>query len=234
MLNAKYPAALAAATSLCLLVTSTALGQDARKQDGRDSAEAEQVIKGWKEKPQQVAREMLKKYGAPQEVTEQRLIWHDNGPWKRTELINEEIDHQFPMPHKDMLLQAIAYEVPADKFDDLAAFDGSVIAERTRGEIGARCDKEEANNLAVNLAHEIVTGKRSVEDARKTYGEQIVAMASGKPAPLTAKLNVQAQRGAGDPDRITLAQATVEDVKQKMKKQEQQKKEQLKQEEQKQ
>lgn len=49
------------------------------------------------------------------------------------------------MPHKDMLLQVIAYEVPADKFDDLAAFDGSVIAERTRGEIAARCDKEAAN-----------------------------------------------------------------------------------------
>jgi hypothetical protein len=63
----------------------------------------------------------------------------------------------------------------------------------------------------------------STADARKTYGEQIVAMASGKPAPLTAKLNVQSQRDAGDPDRITLAQATVEDVKQKMKAQEQKK-----------
>lgn len=58
-------------------------------------------------------------------------------------------------------------------------------------------------------------------------------MASGKPAPLTAKLNVQPKRGAGDPDRITLAQATVKDVKQKMKTQGQQKKEQMKQEEQK-
>ena len=41
---------------------------------------------------------------------------------------------------------------------DLARFDGSVIVERTRGEIGARCDKEEMNYLALNLAHDIVTG----------------------------------------------------------------------------
>jgi len=56
------------------------------------------------------------------------------------------------------------------------------------------------------------------------YGEQIVAMASGKPVPPTTRLNVQAQRGACDRDRITLAQATVENVKRKMERQTQPKK----------
>jgi hypothetical protein len=53
--------------------------------------------------------------------------------------------------------------VPPDKFDELAEYDGSVIVERTKGEIAARCDLEGANFLALNLAHEIVTGKRSVD-----------------------------------------------------------------------
>jgi hypothetical protein len=227
MLKPKFQVALTTAASLSLLTSISAFGQDPVNRGARDSARAEEVIKNWKDKPQQVAREVLKKYGAPQEITEQRLVWHGNGPWKRTELINEEIDHQFPMPHKDMLLQVIDYEVPSDKFDELAAFDGSVVAERTRGELAARCDKEEANILALNLAHEIVTGKRSVEDARKVYGEQIVASASGQPAPLTAKLNVRSQRGAGDPDRITLAQATVDKVQAMMKAKEQEKKRQM-------
>ncbi|MGQ0560790.1 MAG: hypothetical protein ACT443_02830 [Gemmatimonadota bacterium] len=62
---------------------------------------------------------------------------------------------------------------PWDKFDDLAAYDGSVIAERTKGVLSARCDKEGANFLALNLAHEIVTGRRTVEDARARYAEEI-------------------------------------------------------------
>lgn len=57
-------------------------------------------------------------------------------------MVNEEIDHSFPMPHKDVLLQVINYRVPPDKFDDLAEYDGSVIVERTKGEIAARCDGE--------------------------------------------------------------------------------------------
>ncbi len=65
-------------------------------------------------------------------------------------------------------------------YDDLAMYDGSVVLERTSGEISARCDKEGANFLALNLAHDIVTGKRSVQDARKMYGEQAIAMMAGR------------------------------------------------------
>lgn len=186
-------------------------------QQGKASPQAEQVLKNWKEQPRKVAQEMMKKYGQPNEVTEQRLIWHNTGPWKRTELINEEIDHEFPMPHKDMLYQVVNFEVPADKFDDIAKFDGSVIVERTRGELGARCDKEGANLLAVNLAHDIATGKRSVEEARKIYTEQIIAMANGEPAPLTQKLAFQPPSKAGDPGEMTMDKATAQNVKQKMK-----------------
>lgn len=39
-----------------------------------------------------------------------------------------------------------------------------------------RCDKEPANFLAVNLAHEVATGKLSVDDARKQYAESIAML----------------------------------------------------------
>lgn len=217
MPQVKYPVVFFAAAFILLLTSVPALSQQQDKKGGQDSAKVEKVIKDWKEKPQKVAREMTKKYGTPQEITEQRLVWHNNGPWKRTELINEEIDHEFPMPHKDMLMQVISYEVPAEKFDELAEYDGSVIAERTRGELAARCDKEAANFLALNLAHEIVTGERSVEEAREAYGEQIVAFAKGESAPLMEELNFRPQRTAGDPDKTTLDKATVEEVKELMK-----------------
>lgn len=85
---------------------------------------------------------MIEKYGAPNEYTESMLIWNNNGPWKRTIVYKEEVDHHFPMPHKDVLEQFVNRNVPVEKFTELAQYDGSVIVERTKGEISARCDKE--------------------------------------------------------------------------------------------
>ena len=100
--------------------------------------------------------------------------------------------------------QVISYRVPPEMFDELAAFDGSVIVERTKGELSARCDQEAANFLALNLAHEIVTGKRGVEDARREYAAQIKAMMEKRPAPLTERLMFTPQMNAADPDRPTM------------------------------
>ncbi len=96
-----------------------------------DQTAIEQFISGWKSKPQELARQMIAKYGQPNEATAMRLVWHNNGPWKRTELVNEEIPHNFSKPHTDMLYQTINYRVPPDKAGDLAKYDGSVIVERT-------------------------------------------------------------------------------------------------------
>ena len=131
------------------------------------------------------------------------FYWHYPGVWKRTEVVNEEIPHNFPLPHTDMLLQAIDYPVPPGIFDELAAYDGSVIAERTKGELAARCDREEANFLALNLAHDIVTGIRSADQARQFYLE---VMREQKPAEYLQGLRFQVPRTAqGDPDRQILA-----------------------------
>jgi len=116
---------------------------------------------------------------------------------------NEEIPHNFPKPHMDMLLQSTDYPVPPDKFDALAAYDGSVIAERTKGELAARCDMEEANFLALNLAHDIVTGIRSVAQARQFYAE---VMQEKRPTEYLEGLRFQVPRTAqGDPDRQLMA-----------------------------
>ncbi len=139
-------------------------------------ADAQQVIMKWKMKPMQVAKQMMVKYGPPDEVTRERLIWHGKGPWTVTEIVNEEIPHSFPKPHTDMLFQAVNYRVPPGFFDELAFYDGSIIAERTKGQLGARCDMEEANFLAINLANEIVQGKKTVAEAREFYAEAMREM----------------------------------------------------------
>ena len=168
---------LAAATAVLSMAVWTNAQDRAKPMRGSD---ANSVIQSWKSMPREVAQKMIARCGEPYEVASQRLVWHRNGNWKTTELVNEEIPHDFPMPHKDMLKQTIAYRIDSDRADDLLAYDGSVILERTKGEIAARCDKEEANFLAINLAHDVATGQRSVDDARKFYAESIMAMMKGQ------------------------------------------------------
>jgi len=132
-------------------------------------ADAKSTIAKWPEVSRMVAQMMIDKYGQPHGVTPDMLVWKNNGPWKRTIVSRETVQHNFPTPHPDLLEQFINYKVPVDKYDDMAAYDGSVILERTKGEMSARCDAEGANFLAINLGNDVATGKRTTEQARAYY-----------------------------------------------------------------
>lgn len=136
-------------------------------------------LSSWHEASQAAAQDMVDKYGQPDGVTDRMLVWNNNGPWKQTIIYKEAVQHDFPTPHPDVLEQTINYDVAVDMFDDLAEYDGSVIVERTAATMAARCDKEEANFLALNLAHDILTGERSVEEARTYYADTMQAVMGG-------------------------------------------------------
>ena len=161
----------------------------------------DEVLASWPETPREVATTIMDKYGQPDGVTESMLIWHDTGPWKRTIVYRDVVQHNFPVPHSDLLEQFIDYDVPVEMFDDLAAYDGSVIAERTKGELSARCDKEVANFLAINLAHDVVTGQRSVEEARQFYADTMQAVMNGETPPYTQAFQFELPSGTPNPDQ---------------------------------
>jgi hypothetical protein len=155
----------------------------------------------WPKASRDAAAFMVGKYGPPAAMTSELVVWNKTGPWKRTIIYKKEMPHDFPMAHTDVMQQWIDYKAPVDKYDELATYDGSVVLERTSGEMSARCDKEGANFLALNLANEVATGKMTVAEARTKYGEQIKAMMEKKPAPLTEKLMVPAMTSTGDKDK---------------------------------
>ncbi len=164
------------------------------------------------------ANEIIKKYGRPNEANPKRLIWYDNGPWKRTVVYRHEIPHNFPQPHTDVVEQFIDYHVPPEKVSELAKFDGSVIVERTKGEVSARCDMEAANFLAINLMHEIVTGKLTAEQARKVYTETAAAYVVSRSAPYAEAFQFQLpQEATNDTDETTIAGAMVRQTVEKAK-----------------
>jgi hypothetical protein len=168
----------------------------------KDSAAVEGLLADWPEVSRKAGEATIQRYGRPTGATPTLLEWENAGPWKSIILSREPIDHQFPMAHQDVLEQVINYRVPPDKFDELAKYDGSVIVERTKGTMSARCDKEEMNYLALNLANDIVTGKRSVEDARAFYAKTAKAFKGGEKHPYTQRLQFKVERGGtADPDK---------------------------------
>ncbi len=150
------------------------------------ATQAEELTRGWPEASRKAIKHMTDTYGPPATVGAGMAIWGETGPWKRTVVFDKEVPHHFPMVHPDVMQQWVNYEAPVDKYDDLARYDGSVVMERTTGEMSARCDKEPANFLAINLAHDVATGKRTVEDARMEYGKQVKELMAGNKSEYTS------------------------------------------------
>jgi hypothetical protein len=180
--------------------------------------DVEQIIADWPKPQQNVARQMLDKYGPPNEATPTRLFWHRNHPWKRTELTSDAVVHHWPTPHTDFLTQYIDYRVPPELTHLITMFDGSIVVDRTRGEVAARCDSEAANVLGLNMVHELVTGKRTVQEARHTSEQNTVAYNAGRAAPYAERLLFEVpQGGTEDLDESHLAGSVLQQAVGKLK-----------------
>lgn len=150
------------------------------------------VISQWPQGPRNTAEKMVRKYGLPSGLTQSQMIWENPPyPWHEIIVYRRTINHDFPKPHQDYVEHVVLYEVPEAKFDDLANYDGSVIAERTQGTLAARCHTEWANILALNLAHDVIEGRKDVEEARQAYARAVVQKMQGQSPALTQYLNFQ-------------------------------------------
>jgi hypothetical protein len=172
--------------------------------------EVEEIVDGWPKNPQESAKRLIDHYGEPNEYSASQLIWYNTKDgWKRSVLSKEEVPHHFPAPHTDYLEQFIDYRVASKWFSPLAEYDGSVMAERTKGELSARCGGTSMNFVAINLAHDIMTGKMSVKEARDEYTRLYKAHKEGKTTPYAQGFQFELPEGAtGDPDVVTLNEAS--------------------------
>ncbi len=159
------------------------------------------MLASWPAKQRESGMMLIAKYGEPSVMGDQAMIWYNKGPYLRIHLARTEVMHNFPMPHPDYLTSTVKHSFPSGKLDELARYDGSVWFHRTRGELSAQCDKEEANNLALNLAHDIATGKRTVADARAFYAKTAMALMAGdKSSPYLSGIMFRQEPNSADPD----------------------------------
>lgn len=178
---------------------------------------AQEIIQAWPPASKKGAEKLLKHYGAPNEATPTKFFWYRVGPWSRIELTADQMLHKFPTTHVDYLTQYVDYPINPDKIADLLKFDGSVIVDRTAGQIGGRCDNEAANTLTLNLAVEVMEGRRSVEDAREFFAETLAAYSLGRDAPYAERLLFDPSTGTADPDEEIIQGAMMNQLGEKVK-----------------
>ncbi len=142
-------------------------------------------LAGWSPEHKDAVKEMIEKYGKPNESTPTMFVWHNNGPWKKTIIYKEDLDHRFPKKHSDYIQHFVNYKCPANKFNDIASYDGSIIIERTNGVMSVRGYKESLNILALNIANDIISGKKTVEEGREFFTRSLVEYGRGTKSDYT-------------------------------------------------
>lgn len=162
--------------------------------------EVASLAPGWPESSQAAVRSMLEKYGQPNERTSTSLIWTAVAPYKRITIYREAVSHKFPILHDDVIEHVVSYRIPIDRTSELTKFDGSISFNRTAGELSVRSDKEAMNILALNLASDILSGKRNAANARVEYGKRTVDLLNGNKTAQTENLQFIAQNNTGDTD----------------------------------
>lgn len=160
------------------------------------------AIESWPESSKNAVSAMITKYGLPSAVTNEALGWGQTTSFKNTMVFKDEVKHSFPAEHHDVLLQTIDYRVPTGKVGALTEFDGSLIIDRTKGQLSARNEREEMNYLAFNLADKIVRNEMSVEEARLEYSKGFEALESGNTSNKNlSALNFKTAGKTADEDR---------------------------------
>ena len=197
--------------SLILLIGLGKLSAQGNKMSKDKTAMMMPDVSSWPEASRMAVKEITDKYGKPDGVTKDELIWMKKGVWKKICINKKESKHSFPIEHTDMMQTTISYKVPMDMMDELGKFDGSVTFDRTQGTMSARCDKEGNNFLALNLANDIMTNKKTVEEARKAYGDIVKEKMNGANPVYMQKLTFSTQENTADPDLNTTG-LTKEDV----------------------
>jgi hypothetical protein len=161
---------------------------------------ARSIIRDWPADSQNAAGAMIDKYGVPDLAGGTMLVWRDREPFNRIVAFRDPVKHMFPFEHNDVLLEEVRLKVPLDKVAEVLRFDGSLLIDRTRGTVASRADKESNNLIALNVANDIIQGKRDVESARRFTSDTQALALSGKSSAYAEKLQFEPKLDTAEPD----------------------------------
>lgn len=196
--------------------------------DQQAASKAASLTQGWPEASVDAAKDMVAKYGEPDESTSEMLIWKSNiAPFKEIRVHKTVYTHKFPLLHQNALEHVVEYKVPTDKVDNVLQFNEAIIIDRNKGLMSSFADSEPMNILALNLANDVIEGRLGAEAARVKLGKETLNFMNGEKEALTSVLSFGGQfqtpdvgetvtnkiRWVGDPDRRAPATKQAQEAK---------------------
>lgn len=142
------------------------------------------AVASWPERSRLLADAIVREYGAPDEVQPAQLVWRRRHPWTMIAVFRDAQSPERP----NNLLQALAYEVPLRRWRALSAFERGATYDPVRKELVARTDGEETNLLALNLADEVIQGRRSPAEANDFFDRTLSLSYAGKSSSYMVRL----------------------------------------------
>ena len=156
------------------------------------------LTSGWPDSSIRAAKEIISKYGDPSETTSDSLIWRNVAPFKKIIVHKEVYSHRFPLMHQNALEHIVDYKAPLGKVDDVWRYNGSIVLDRTKGEMSSFAENEAMNVLALNLSNEVMAGRMGAEAARITFGKETMNFLNGNKSAYTSVLNFGEQFQTAD------------------------------------
>lgn len=159
---------------------------------------ADKITQGWPESSVKAAGEMIDKHGEPKEVTEDTLVWSKVAPFERIVVNKKVYSSKFPILHQNAVSHTVTYKVPVNKVEEVRKLSSDIMIDSTKGEMTASGDSEAMNNLALNLANDVITGKLTPEQARTRFGKENLSYLDGNKTAYTQTLNFGKQINTSD------------------------------------
>lgn len=166
--------------------------------DEEATEKAQSLTKGWPDSSMTAAKEMVSKHGEPNETTSQTLIWRNVAPFKRIVVHRTVYNHRFPLLHQNALEHVVDYKAPENKVQDIWKYNGSIVLDRTKGEMSSFAENEAMNILALNLADDIMRGRTHHSTARVTFGKETLKHLNGEKTANTEVLKFGTQIQTAD------------------------------------
>lgn len=148
---------------------------------------AEAVVVNWWPYSALAARRLLERYGVPDEVHPDELVWRGRGPWRRIAARN--VTPPYAKPEDlGVVGQAVRLTLTPEQAAAVREFDRRLGYEAKERQLEARSDREEVNVLRMNLAHDLARGLMTPAQARHLFGRILVMENAGKTSPYLSGL----------------------------------------------
>lgn len=175
------PALMLAAALGALAIEPSAPSAPVRNMNDEAVRTPQTIVRNWPERPRLAALALIEKYGAPQIAGTDALSWVGNAPWDDT-TVRRAADLG------GSIQQSVHYPVTLPKLAEVRNIGGRIEYDSSSQQLSSTADTEGLNFLALNLADEVLSGKRTAGQARELYRRTSELTAAGKSSPYTSTL----------------------------------------------